>query len=118
MATNKMYRVMNTHDYKVENKIVHEYTISVTTNNNGHTVTTLSRSLDDVWAENLRGEEVVSIIDTGDMIIFPKKEFAGDVGYDKFAELFILLSFINKTEHLPLYQGDIEEITPGKSFNI
>jgi hypothetical protein len=118
MVTNKMYRVINTYDYKAENKIVHEYTISVTMNNNGHQVTSLSRSYDDVWAEGIRGEEVVKVIDTGDMIIFPKKEFAGDVLYDRFAELFILLNFMNKTERMPLYQGIIEEITPGKSFEI
>lgn len=118
MATNKMYRVMNTHDFKSENKIVHEYTIDVTINNNGHQVTSLNRSFDDCWAEGRRGEHIITLIDTGDGIVFPKKEFTGDVQYDKLAELFILLGFLNKTEHFPLYQGNIEEITPQQSFEI
>ena len=113
-----MYRVHNTFDYKSENKIVHEYTITVSMNDNGHEVTTLSRSYDDVWAEDNRGEELIKIIDTGDMMIYPKKMYSGDVDYAQHAELFILLSFLNKTETFPLYKGDIEEITPQRSFEI
>jgi len=109
---------MNTHDFKAENKIVHEYTIMVYMNNNGHQVTSLHRSHDEVWAEGRRGEEVVKLIDDGDMVIFPKKEFAGDVQYDKYAELFILLSFVNKTERMPLYQGVIEEVVDAKTIEI
>ena len=114
----KMYRVINTLDYKSENKIVHEYTIMQYMNDNGHEVTTLHRSHDDVWAEGRRGEEVIKVIDTGDMVIFPKKEFAGDVGYDKIAELYILLHFINKTERMPMYEGTIEEIIPTHTIEI
>lgn len=119
--TNKMYRVLNTLDYKSENKIVHEYTISVTTTDEG-SVVTLMRSFDDVWSEHKRGEEVLSLIDTGDCVIYPKQAFSaklsGEVGYDLHAELFILLSFMNKSERMPLFQGIIEEITPSQSFEI
>jgi len=108
----KKYRVFNTHDYKSENRIVHEYDIRVELNNNNHEVTTLSRSLDDVWADGSRGEDLISVIDTGDMIIFPKKMFAGDVDYAAFAELYILLAFINKTQRMPLFKGTIEEVVP------
>ena len=59
----KMYRVINTLDYKSENKIVHEYTIMQYMNDNGHEVTTLHRSHDDVWAEGRRGEEVIKVIE-------------------------------------------------------
>jgi hypothetical protein len=113
----KNYRVINTHDYKAQNMIVHEYDIVVDMNNNGHEVITLKRSQDDVWASDRRGEEVLSLIDTGDMIIYPKKMYAGDVDYAQHAELFILLSFLNKTEHMPLYQGVIEEV-PTKTYDI
>lgn len=113
-----MYRVLNTHDFRDENKIVHEYTIVVDMNKNGHEVTTLLRSHDDCWAELRRGEEIFSIIDTGDFVVFPKKEFAGDVQYDRLAELFVLLSFINKTEHQPLYKGTIEEIVLVETLDI
>jgi hypothetical protein len=114
----KMYRVINTLDYKSENKEVHEYTIMQYLNDNDHEVTALHRSHDDVWSESRRGEEVIKLIDTGDMVIFPKKEFAGDVQYDKYAELFILLSFVNKTERMPLYQGRIEEIIATETIEI
>ena len=114
----KKYRVLNTHDYKSENKIVHEYDIIVDMNKNGHEVTTLLRSHNEVWSEGGRGEEIISLIDTGDMMIFPKKEFAGDVEYDKFAELFVLLSFLNRTDSMPLYKGTIEEVTDTKTYEI
>jgi hypothetical protein len=113
-----MYRVINTFDSKSENKEVHEYTIMQYTNDNGHEVTALHRSHDDCWSENNRGKEVIKVIDTGDMVIFPKKEFAGDVDYDKLAELYILLHFINKTERMPMYEGIIEEIIPTKTIEI
>lgn len=116
MATNKLYKVYNTEESP--KKIVHEYTISVTMNNNGHEEISLLRSFDDCWEETHRGEELIKLIDTGDMVVYPKKMYTGDVDYAKHAELFILLSFLTKTEHMPLYQGAIEEVTPGKSFEI
>lgn len=114
----KKYRVLNTHDYKSQNKIVHEYDIVVDMNEEGIEVITLYRSHDETWSENIRGEEIVSLIDTGEMMIFPKKTFAGDVGYDKFAELFVLLSFLNKTYSMSLYKGTIEEVTDIKTYEI
>lgn len=114
----KKYRVSNTLDYKSENKIVHEYTIIQTVNEEGHEVTTLYRSNDDVWSEGNRGEELFSLIDTGDDVRFPKKEFANTVGYDRFAELYIVLAFLNKTERMPLYQGVAEEIDQHKTYEI
>lgn len=114
----KKYRVLNTHDFKTENKIVHEYDIIVDMHRKGHEVTTLLRSHDEVWAEGERGKEVVSLINTGDIMIFPKKEFVGDVKYDKFAELFVLLSFLNRTDSMPLYKGTIEEIIPTHTIEI
>ena len=102
------YKVIN---LETPGKEVHEYDIIVDMNKNGHQVTTLKRSLNDNWSEHHRGEELISLIETGDEMIFPKKAFAGDVGYDVFAELFILMSFISKTGHLPVYKGRIERIT-------
>ena len=101
------YKVIN---LETDDKEIHDYNIFVQMNANNHREIILARSLDDSWSDSHRGEEVVKIIDTGDMMIFPKKMFAGDVGYDVFAELFILMSFINKTEHFPLYKGRIEKV--------
>lgn len=114
----KMYRVLNTLDYQSENKIVHEYTIMKYTNNEGDQVVALHRSHDDVWTESVRGEEIFAIIDTGDNLIFPKKTFNGEVGYDKLAELYIVMHFMNKTERMPLFQGKIEEIVENETIEI
>jgi hypothetical protein len=111
----KQYRVINTETPKRE---VNEYLITDTINANGHQEITLSRSYDDNWSADCRGEERIKLIDTGNEYVFPKKMFSGDVGYDSFAELFILLSYINKTEHMSLYKGRIEEIIPNKTFEI
>jgi hypothetical protein len=117
MQTSKIYKVINTHDFKSENKVVHEYTITVNITEKGQVIT-LYRSFDDCWEQSHRGEEIFTIIDTGDGLIYPKKLFVGDVDYALHAELFIILSFLNKTEHMPLYKGDIEEVTPQQSFEI
>lgn len=109
----KEYRVVNTET----DAEVHEFTITVDINNNGHEEIILYRSKSDTWSEPVRGEERIKVIDTGDMIVFPKKMFSGDVGYDEFAELYIMMSFINKTSSIPLFKGRIEEITD-KYFDI
>ena len=109
----KQYRVFNTET----DAEVHEYTITVNMNSNGHEETILYRSKSDTWSEPVRGEERIKLIDTGDMIIFPKRMFSGDAGYDDFAELYVITSFINKTSCMPLFKGRIEEITD-KSFEI
>lgn len=109
----KKYRVFNT-----ENDIeIHEYNITVDMNDNGHEEITLYRSRDEVWSDHVRGEERIKIIDTGNMMVLPKKMFSGDVAYDEFAELFIITSFINKITPMSVYKGRIEEITD-QSFDI
>jgi len=114
MYAKKVYKVYNT-EAKHE---THEYTITQDRNKDNYLVTTLSRSHEEMWSEDNKGEELISLIDTGDEVTFPKKLFAGDVGYDRFAELFILLSFINKTETYGLYKGRIEQVYPSKTFEI
>ncbi len=108
---------MNTHDFKSENKIVHEYTITVDQIDEGEEIR-LCRSYNECWSEDRRGEQIIKLIDTGDGLIYPKKMFSRDVDYAMHAELFILLAFLNKTEHMPLYEGVIEEINPRTSFQI
>lgn len=117
MQKNKLYRVLNTHDYKSENKIVHEYDISSNVRDDGIHIT-LYRSHDDCWDSSVRGEKVIEVLDTGDEMIYPKKMFSGVVDYAKHAELFILLSFLNKTEFMPLYQGEIHEVVEAQTIVI
>ena len=113
----KTYRVINTHDYKSENKKVHEYDIVEHVNGEGHEIVTLYRSNDPIWSESARGEKVLTIIDTGNGVIFPKKEFTNEVGYDKYAELYILMSFVNKAK-TNLYTGDVQEIIYTNTFEL
>jgi hypothetical protein len=109
----KQYRVFNTE----EDVEIHEYNITVDINDNNHEEITLYRSRGETWSGHVRGEERIKIIDTGNMMVFPKKMFSGDVAYDEFAELFIITSFINKTSPGYVYKGRIEEIT-NQSFDI
>lgn len=111
----QQYRVINTETPKSE---VNEYLITDTINSNGHQEITLIRSYDGNWSSECRGEERIKLIDTGNEYVFPKRMFAGDVGYDSFAELFILLNYINKTSRMSLYKGRIEKINPNQSFEI
>ena len=104
------YRVMNTFDYLSENKIVNEYLITVNETDDGCEEYVLSRTHEEIWDSSVRGQEILRIIDTGDGYISPKRIFAKDVDYAIFAELFILMNFINKTSFTPIYKGTIEKI--------
>jgi len=111
----RMFRVMNTHDHPT---IVHEYDIIRTTNDEGHEEITLFRSFNDVWADGIKGDEVLKIIDTGDGYVFPKKAFSGEVDYSLGAELYIVMTFISKTERMPLFKGTIEEVVVKNNIEI
>ncbi len=111
----KEYRVFNTFDYPESGGIVHDYTITVSENDKGEDVWTLLRSYNPVWTDHVKGEEVISIINTGNEYIIPK-QFSGKVAYDKASELFILLKFINNQD--PLYSGFIEEIIHNNQIKI
>lgn len=101
---------MNSFDYMRDNKIVNEYIITVNGNDEGYEEYSLIRTHEEIWSSDIRGEEVLKIIDTGDGYIFPKKMYSKDVDYAIFAELFILMNFINKTGFTPIYTGTIEKV--------
>jgi len=111
----KMFKVMNTHDHP---SIVHEYDIIKTMNDEGNEEITMFRSFNDVWADGKKGEEVIKIIDDGDGYKFPKKLFTSDVDYCLAAELYIIMTFINKTERMPLFKGVIEEVVIKNNIEI
>lgn len=100
----KVFKVYNTFDYKSQ---VHEYDIVKEENDKGHDVFTLFRSYDDHWLSHSKGEELISITDTGDGLIMPKRK--GELDYSQACELYILIAFINKSGRMPLFQGVIEE---------
>ncbi len=86
----------------------HEYDIHVKDTSKG-TKYSLIRSMAGHWSDNVRGEKSVSILDTGDDMII-SKNVTNILDYALSAELFILMSFINKQGlHNCFFMGTIEE---------
>jgi hypothetical protein len=98
------YKVMNTHDYDTE---VHDYSIKMKATPRG-IIYKLVRSHDSNWADDYKGTKCLSILNTGDGLIFSKID--RELDYAAAAELYILLKFISKQESQPLYAGIIETI--------
>lgn len=102
-----IYRVMNT--FPGEENGRHEYDIHVENTSLG-TKYSLIRSQAGHWSEHAKGETVVAIADDGDQIIL-SKHITKNLGYDTAAELFILMSFINKQGLTNcFFMGTIEEV--------
>ncbi len=103
----KLYRVMNT--FPGEENGRHEYDIHVKQTDKG-TKYSLVRSMAGHWSDNVKGQKCVSILDTGDDIIL-SKNVTNILDYALGAELFILMSFINKQGlHNCFFMGTIEEV--------
>ena len=103
----KIYRVMNT--FPGEENGRHEYDIHVEETNGGIKYS-LIRSKADHWSENAQGETVCAIFDDGDGYRL-SKHVTRDLGYDTAAELFILMSFINKQGFTNcFFMGTVEEV--------
>jgi len=93
-----------------EEKLDHDYTIVVTENDN-NTTYVLSRSESSHWSEHARGEELLTLVDDGNGYKF-KEKIGRAVDYAQFAELYILIQFINKMySNKPVYIGTISETT-------
>lgn len=102
-----MYRVMNT--FPGEEYGRHEYNIHVEETNRG-TKYSLIRSQAGHWSEFARGETVCAVIDDGDGFKL-SKHVSRDMDYAIMAELFILMSFINKQGLTNcFFMGTIEEV--------
>lgn len=88
----------------------HEYDIHVEETDNG-TKYSLIRSNGGFWSEDAKGKTVVAILDDGDGIKL-SKHITKTLQYDTAAELYILLSFINKSvpASSSLFMGFIERI--------
>jgi len=103
----KIYRVMNT--FPGEENGRHEYDIRVQETNRG-TKYSLVRSQAGHWSDCVKGHTVCAVIDDGDGFKL-SKHVTRYMDYAIMAEIFILMSFINK-ETFPnsLFMGTIEEI--------
>ncbi len=87
----------------------HEYDIHVKDTDRG-TKYSLIRSQAGHWSDSVKGKTVVAILDNGDDMTF-SKHITKHLGYDTAAELFILMSFINKQGLVNcFFMGTIEEV--------
>jgi len=103
----KIYRIMNT--FPGEENGRHEYDIHVEETNRG-TKYSLIRSKAGHWSDYAKDKKVVAILDDGDGMRL-SKHITRDLGYDTAAELFILMSFINKQGlHHSFFMGTVEEV--------
>jgi hypothetical protein len=73
----------------------HEYTITIEDTDDG-VLTTLYRSKSTVWSESIRGEFILSMLNTGDGVKLNKKFKKLD--YSELFELRLLLNFENKCD--------------------
>ena len=108
-----MHKVINTGDYGYP---VHDYDIEIEEFPDNITEYSLYRSNGGEWTENKRGEKCVSLVNTGNGIVFPKKKYKGELDYAETAELFILLNFINKERNI--FKGTIEKSVVLESYEI
>jgi|694.fasta_scaffold92874_9 hypothetical protein len=103
----KIYRVMNS--FPGEENGRHEYDIHVKKTDKGIKYS-LIRSQAGHWSDSVKGETVVAILDDGNDITL-SKHITKQLGYDTAAELFILMSFINKQGLVNcFFMGTIEEV--------
>jgi hypothetical protein len=96
---------------------VYDYDVTIEDTDKGDKYT-LYRSNGGNWSDHCKGEEIFFLLDTGNGVIFPKNIFSKDVDYHNLAELFVLLSVINKTDRSPIYGGRAEEVIESNNFNI
>ena len=99
-----VYRVFNTED----KSLAHEYNITVQEDTSkGYTEYNLYRSNDGEWSNHVKGKKCLTLINTGNGVIFPKKKYKEEIDYSQTAELFILLTFINYEKGI--FKGTIEK---------
>lgn len=110
----RKFRVYNTYDHLGD---MHDYDVTIENIDKGKKIT-LFRSYGGDWSDDCKGEEIFSLLDTGNGVIFPKKIYTKEVDYSKLAELFVILSIINKTDKNPVYGGRVEEVIESNNFNI
>ena len=96
---------------------VYDYDVTIEDTDKGDKYT-LFRSNGGNWSDDCRREEIFSLLDTGNGVIFPKNIYTKEVNYSQLAELFVVLSVINKKDRTPIYGGRVEEVIESNNFNI
>jgi len=79
---------------------LHEYTIKESTNKKGHRILRLFYSEAEFWRYDLRGTEILKMVDTGDDVRLSKASRKMD--YGQLVELRLLLSFAKATDANPV----------------
>jgi hypothetical protein len=93
----------------------HEYTITETTNKKGHRVLTLFYSEAEFWRYDLRGTELLKMVDNGDGVKLSK--ISKKMDYSQLAELRLLLMFSKATDENPIERESSYEIYEQTSDN-
>jgi hypothetical protein len=101
----------------------HEYTITDTRNKKGHRVITLFYSEAEFWSFDLRGTQLLKMVDDGNGVKLSKVSKKMD--YSQLAELRLLLTFSKATHENPIERESNYEIytafensVSGKTFKI
>ena len=86
----------------------HEYTITDSKNKKGNRITTLFYSDSEFWKFDLRGTELLKMVDNGNGVKLSKASKKMD--YSELAELRLLLSFSKSTDENPIERESNYEI--------
>jgi hypothetical protein len=86
----------------------HEYTITDTTNKKGHRVMTLFYSEAEFWRYDLRGTQLLKMVDDGNGVKLSRASKKMD--YSQLAELRLLLMFSKSTDKSPIERESSYEI--------
>ena len=86
----------------------HEYTITDSKNKKGHRVVTLFYSEAEFWRYDLRGTQLLKMVDNGNGVKLSKASKKMD--YSQLAELRLLLSFSKSTDENPIERESSYEI--------
>jgi hypothetical protein len=86
----------------------HEYTITDSKNKKGHRVVTLFYSEAEFWRYDLRGTQLLKMVDDGNGVKLSKASKKMD--YSQLAELSLLFSFSKSTDENPIERESRYEI--------
>ena len=86
----------------------HEYTITDRTNKKGHRVMTLFYSEAEFWRYDLRGTQLLKMVDDGNGVKLSRASKKMD--YSQLAELRLLLMFSKSTDKSPIERESSYEI--------
>ena len=109
MLNSKFYQIGDR-----EEGIENDYTIEVI-DYHKNTEFIMRRATGSNWSQEVQGEEVFRMKDDGNGLKF-KNKISKNLDYSQFAELYILMRFIDVMEHKHIYLGTIRELSTKIEF--